>query len=175
MTRATLFLCALAAVAVGQLPLELQVKQLETLGNVRSIASGLRMYVQDYDDVYPYPQNPNSLKVALDPYIKDRAAWKTTNPAKGAEIRFNMALAGVAGTSIERPQETVSFYESKSWPDRSTAVGYADGSAKLLNAIEWGRGARSLTLQLPRVAEPLPKNYGRGWRDERPKRKDSGR
>jgi len=170
-TKPVLALAVVAAVAAAsaaalQRPMseEARINQITSLANVKQVTLGLLMYAQDADEVLPYPKSPKALHYAIYPYVKDAAAFKSAN--EKTEIRFNSALGGVKLKDIPEPPKTVVFYETKNWSDGRRAVGFADGSARLVPAIEWGRLAMSLLLRIPRTAEPLPADYGKGWNPE---------
>jgi len=134
--------------------------QAETVSNLKQVALGTIMYTSDYDDVYPWAQSTKAVKYVTAPYLKNDAIWATFNP-NGGEILFNMALGGASCTSLENPAQTVLFYESKTWPNGTRVVAYADGHVKVEDAQQWARVSKTLTAKFPKTAKrPLPLNYG---------------
>lgn len=142
-------------------PSQIAAKRAATLSNMKQISLGLIMYASDYDDVLPYAQGTEAVKYVTYPYIKNVQIWKTYNP-NGGDIRFNMCLAGADFADIERPAETVMFYESKQWPDGTRCVAFTDGHVKMLDPNVWMNAASTLSLKLKKKAKPLPLNYGIG-------------
>lgn len=161
---------AIVAVAAAQeklTPLDLQILQIETRTNLKEVTTAVLLYSGDYDNVTPNVHNLDSLKFVTYPYLKDKASWISKNP-KPAEFRYNPAIAGVAIPSVPEPEKIVMFYESQTWPDKTRAVSFLDGSSQSLGAIDWGKRAGSLLKKFPKLAEPLPKSYGEQWRKQNP-------
>ena len=154
------------AFAARQTPIENEVKQVETLVNLRGAAAAINLYTADYDGVYPYPHDMKGLKWVVLPYSKDTSIWKTLNPKKG-EVRFNMSLGGVARIDIKEPEKAVLLYESNQWPNRQRAVAFPDGGGRLLNPVQWGQHALSLASRIERKAERLPASLGKNWKEEK--------
>ena len=122
---------------------EFKSAQSETLNNVKQIGLGLIMYCNDYDDVFPYVQDTNSVKPLIEPYLKNKSLWHSDN-SKGGRILFNMGVAGVTSSSIELPAESVLLFESDPWEDGRRAVCFCDGHAKLVTDLEWKLLSRRL-------------------------------
>ncbi len=131
----------------------------QTLSNAKQVALSLMMYAADYDDVYPYAQWTKTVKEVTLPYLKNGDIWKSANP-KGGEFFFNMALAGVTGSTIVNPSETVMLYESEEWPNGGRVIAYADGHAKFVKEDAIGVIRRSQALKMKRVGKPLPTGGG---------------
>ncbi len=132
-----------------------------TVGNIKQVGLALLMYATDYDDVYPWAQNTLTVKGVTYPYVMNRSVWRTHNPS-GGEFLFNLSIGGVEFSTIPRPAKTVAFHESKPWPDSKRCVGYADGSARVVDAPTWASDSKSLLLKLKRKAKrPLPANWGK--------------
>lgn len=164
---------ALGLVAWQQAPIENELKQAETLIGVRAVANAVNMYAADFDGIYPNPYDLNGLKVVVAPYVEEKGFWKTSNPLK-SEIRFNLSLGGVAKADVKEPEKTLLIYESNPWPNRQRPVAFVDGSARLVNPIQFGQSARTLATRLERKAEQLPKDLGKLWKEDKPaeKKKD---
>lgn len=131
----------------------------KTLSNFKQLALGMIMYSSDSDDVFPYVQDTKSALAVDMPYLKNREVMKSYNP--GSEVRFNMAVAGVAASAIAAPADTPLYYESAAWPDGKRCVAFCDGHVKLVDPTEWERLQAALHLKMPRSGKPLPPFY---WR-----------
>lgn len=134
-------------------------KETSSLSNLKQIALASIMYANDYDDLLPYVQSTKSMQWVTTPYLKNNSVWTNPNPA-GGQYLLNMSLAGVNLSGIDKPAETILFYESTPWEDGRRGVAYADGHAKRLTADEWTRAQATLHLKLTRKGKPLPANYG---------------
>lgn len=146
-----------------QLPVPMQVQQLDAVVNVKTLATAMNLYASDADGIYPNVENIKSLKVVTLPYVKDKKAWKTENPK--SEIRFNFSVGGMLTEAIPEPDKTTMFYESKTWPDARRAVSFVSGKAGLLTPSEWATAALTLALLKPKAAKPLPATLGSTWKD----------
>ncbi|MCW5942302.1 MAG: hypothetical protein KIS66_08725 [Fimbriimonadaceae bacterium] len=129
-------------------------KEAVALSNLKQIALGFMLYAGDHDDAFPYVQSTASAFRQVQPYLKNEEILKTPNPS-GGRILFNMAMAGVASTSVESAAETVLLYEDTPWPDGKRTVAFVDGSAKRLDEAEWQAVAGTLKLRLKRVGKPI--------------------
>lgn len=125
-----------------------------TLSNLKQIGTGLIILLTDNDDVFPYVQSTPQLFKFLEPYTKNQELFKTKNPM-GGEFRFNMSLAGVSATDIEKPAETPMFFESEAWPDGKRGVCFTDSHAKFVTKEEWDKMQPLLKLSLKRHGKPI--------------------
>jgi hypothetical protein len=168
-----LAVAAFGLVAWQQAPIENDLKQAETLIGVRALAGAVNMYAADFDGIYPNPHDLNGLKVVVAPYVEEKGFWKTLNPSK-SELRFNLSLGGVAKADVKEPEKTLLIYESNPWPNRQRPVAFVDGSARLVNPVQFGQVAITLATRLERKAQPLPKELGKLWKEDKPveKKKD---
>lgn len=133
-----------------------QNNQKQTFSNIKQIALATMLYASDYDDVTPYVQNTKTVQTVTAPYVKNMDVWKTLNP-NGGRILFNIALGGVATSSIPAPAEAIMYYESNPWPDGRRCVAFADGHAKIVDEPEWLRLKVTLITKYKRTAaRPLP-------------------
>ena len=135
--------------------------QAETLANMKNIAAAMSMYTSDYDDLFPGAQSTKAVQYVTFPYCKNNDVWKTKNP-NGGRILFNMSLSAVSMSALERPDETVMFYEERAWPDGTRSVAFADSHVRLVAAEEWKEVEKTLHLSLKKSAQLLPMNYGDG-------------
>lgn len=162
-----LVIAATGLVAWQQAPVELDLKQAETLIGVRALASAMNMYAADFDGIYPNTEDQNGVKVVVQPYVEEKGFWKTLNPQK-SDIRFNLSLGGVQKSDVKEPEKTLLIYELNPWPNRQRPVSFVDGSARLVNSVQFLGVAKSLATKLERKAEPLPKSLGKLWKEEKP-------
>lgn len=168
-----LALATVGLVAWQQAPIDTDLKQAETLIGVRALATAMNMYAADADGIYPNPYDMNGLKVVVSPYVEEKGFWKTLNPTK-SELRFNLSMGGVAKADVKEPEKTLLIYESNPWPNRQRPVAFVDGSARLVNPVQFGQVAMSLATRLERKAQLLPKDLGKQWKEDKPveKKKD---
>jgi hypothetical protein len=140
-------------------PQEQSGTQEKALSNAKQIGLGLLMYCADYDDVTPYAQSTATAQWVTLPYLKSLDLWDTGNP-NGSRFLLNMAIAGASLLDVERPADTVMYYESAPWPDRRRVVVFTDGHAKVLTQEEWETASQTLRLKVKKSAKPLPADYG---------------
>jgi hypothetical protein len=157
----------MVAAVAQQSPIDTELKQAETLIGVRALAGAVNMYAADFDGIYPNPHDLNGLKVVVAPYVEEKSFWKTLNPSK-SELRFNLSLGGVQKSDVKEPEKTLLIYESNPWPNRQRPVAFVDGSARMVNPIQFGQLAMSLATRLERKAEMLPKDLGKQWKEDKP-------
>lgn len=138
-------------------PTGTQAERTATLSNIKQAGLALMIFLADYDDIFPYVQSSPQLFTFLQPYAKNMEVFKTKNPMGGA-FRFNMSLAGVNSTDIEKPAEVPMIYESEAWADGKRCVCYADSHAKVVSAEEWQKLQPMLNLKLKRIGKPIPPN-----------------
>jgi prepilin-type processing-associated H-X9-DG protein len=109
-------------------------QKVSCLSNVKQIALGAMMFVQDEDGVFKL--KAASYKKSLMPYIKNEAIFKCPADKSGVtSYSFNASLAGVPMSRIKSPAETVMIYEGRNGKldfrhGGEAAVGFADGHCK---------------------------------------------
>ena len=128
----------------------------KTLSNAKQLAVAYVILLADYDDVAPYVQGTDQLFRVMRPYLKTTEFTKTLNP-KGRFL-YNMALAGANQNSLEKPMDTVVFYETEPWPDGKRVVAFADTHVRIVDADKWKTLQPSLNLKLKKVAKPMKPN-----------------
>jgi hypothetical protein len=134
----------------------------QALSNIKQLATGMAIYMADYDDELPYAQSTAAVAYVTYPYIKSLDLWKSPNP-NGGRILFNMALAGSNATAVEEPSNTILFYDSQPWPDGRRLVAMVDTSARFVDAETWATLSETLKLRLPKRGQPFPPDYGLDW------------
>ena len=127
-------------------------------GRIKVIALGTALYVQDYDDLFPYPAK--SYSVAISPYIKNLDYFKSPAAEPGETLSYSMNrnLEGVALSLVKEPMKTVLLYEGKNQRpayrfEGRTAIAFVDGNAKLATEAEVKAYVWSDKAWLP--AEPV--------------------
>ncbi len=113
-------------------------KKTSCLSNIKQIALGMLLYMNDHDD--KFPKTTVGLETVLNPYLKNNQLWKCPeDTGTGPSYAFNPALAGKNATAIEQPAMTVMAYEGKegklAYRHRGmAAVAFTDGHAKMFTA-----------------------------------------
>lgn len=115
------------------------------LSNVKQLCTGALMFLEDYNEVFKL--KAATYQKSLLPYVKNETLlFKCPADKSGnASYAFNAYLAGVALAKIRTPATMVLIYEGANGKlnfrhGGRAAVGFADGHAKLVNAV----GAKQL-------------------------------
>ena len=119
----------------------------QTVENAKQIAVGVAIYSSDYDDKLPRGEDTATVRKVTMPYLKNLQVWNTMNPAR-SKFNFNMAITGVSASAIERPAETILFYESAAWDDGKRVVAFVDSHVQIVDEATWNRIKGSLLLKL---------------------------
>ena len=129
------------------------------LNRAKMLGLGTLMYVNDYDDVYPYVRQSASLSKIVYPYMKDVESFKS--PTKGGSFQFNLNLGGVLSSKVDTPASVPMWIESVPDKKASIAVAYADGHAKLVSPADIPTIKKAAARKFPRekTSLPLPFNY----------------
>lgn len=130
------------------------------IDNAKSLASAMLLYAQDYDGVFPYVQSTRGAEYVLYPYVKGTTIYKTQNPMRAGDFRFNMALAGVSMSQVTNAAEVPLFYDPSPWPDGTYLVSFADSHARFMTADQWSLSKRYLQIKLKKTGTPLPATLG---------------
>jgi prepilin-type processing-associated H-X9-DG protein len=117
--------------------------QAASTSNAKQIATGLMMYVQDYDQVFV----PNAAKYAeaIMPYMKNRAALTSPlDPPGTVSYKFNPQLAGKSMAAVKNPANMVMLFEGEYKKplfryEGRAVIGFADGHVKLVTPQEAAR------------------------------------
>lgn len=115
-------------------------KAASCLSNVKQVALGVLMYVEDYDEMTP--RKGVSYTELVYPYVKNRQVFTCPLSPKGTiSYTFNSGVAGISLALIDEPAKTVMVYEGKDGKldykhDGEAAVGFMDGHTKLIKAEE---------------------------------------
>src|SRR5207244_2572565 len=108
------------------------------ISNVKQICAGAMMLMVDNDETFKL--KAETYKQSLMPYIRNEAVFKCpADRGSGASYSFNANLAGLNLAKVVAPAETVLIYEGKNGKlnfrhEGKAVVGFADGSAKLIDA-----------------------------------------
>jgi hypothetical protein len=109
------------------------------LQNLKAIGVALLAYAQDGDKTLPPMKDNDATRKALEPYCKIKDAFNNG-------YLPNPSLSGRKLADIEKPGETVAFYETK--PNNDTrAVLYLDGRCERIAETKWG--ALKKSSQIP--------------------------
>lgn len=104
------------------------------LSNLKQIALGIMMYLNDHDDRFSIKQA--TLKASLNPYIKSDKVWVGPD-GKPLDVRLNPALVGKAMSSVPEPANcvllTIGPKENLRYFQDRTVVAYVDGHVKLVS------------------------------------------
>ncbi len=106
----------------------------ECQSNLKQMALGVLMYVQDYDERYPPMKIPAQVQNRIYPYVKNRNIFKC--PTTGADYLPNPALNYIMLNAIKAPAQLMMFRDAKPHTTASGKPGwnaaYADGHVKLV-------------------------------------------
>ncbi|MCW3052784.1 MAG: hypothetical protein JWN14_1954 [Chthonomonadales bacterium] len=134
------------------------------VSNVKQIALGVMVYVQDYDEVTP--RKNASYVDQIDAYIKNREIFTCPlDPAGTISYTFNSGVAGIPLSAIASPAKTVMLYEGKAGKldyrhDGKAVVGFMDGHVKQIGSDE--AAGLIWTVKAPKpVAKPAKKKTKR--------------
>jgi len=124
-----------------------------SLSNIKQASTAMMIYQADYDDLFPYVESSQYVKQVLHPYTKNTEIFKSHNPNRSGDFRYNVALGGILATEIENISRTVLFYDPTPWPDGMYLVSFTDSSSKFVSADEWS--------QLQTMMRPKAKRHGK--------------
>ena len=111
----------------------LQAEQTVSTSNLRQLATGILMYAQDHDGLFP---PANRIWAVLKEYGVDERI--TTHPRTKQPYRYNVAIAAAALTEIEHPAQMVLAYEDGDpWGNGQRIVAFCDGHVETLTAEAW--------------------------------------
>ena len=149
------YVAALAKFDAEGSPVHSPAQATASLSNAKQLAVGLLIYMADYDDILPYVNSTATVKEVVRPYLKNDAIWKTNNPSRPGEFRFNMALSGVNSVTIENPAAVPLVFDPHPFPDGRYTVAFADGHAKRVSEQEWRDLQPMFKLKLKRHGKPI--------------------
>jgi hypothetical protein len=112
-----------------------------TVSNVKQVATGVMMYLADYDDTFSLTDK--TLVAKLQPYLKNTAVF--TSPAdQGTQvsIHFNDQLTGRVRKTVENPERLIMLYDGKDGQPLfryggRASIATADGAARLVTREEY--------------------------------------
>ncbi len=113
----------------------LKAQEASSVSNLKQVALGALMYMQDYDEALPPMKDAASAKKALYPYVKNEAIFK--DPRTGESYHVNPGASRKHLATIEIPAEFVLFYEAAPASDGTRAVAFADGHVKRISETDW--------------------------------------
>jgi prepilin-type processing-associated H-X9-DG protein len=118
----------------------LKAQETSSVSNLKQVALGTLMYVQDWDERLPPMRDAATMKKAVMPYVKNEAIFK--DPRTGEPYRVNPAASRKSLAQVAAPEQFVLFYESTPSHDNKRAVAYLDGHVKRLDPAEWEMAKR---------------------------------
>jgi hypothetical protein len=98
------------------------------LSNVKQVALGLILYVNDYDDKLPSMADFPKFQDVLMPYIKSAALF--LDPTSKQPLVPNLELSYKKLTPIQKPDNVVLVYSPIIEKDGTRGIGFADGHAR---------------------------------------------
>jgi prepilin-type processing-associated H-X9-DG protein len=113
----------------------LKARETSSVSNLKQIAIAVLMYTQDYDENFPPMSSAASAEKALLPYIKNKDVF--VSPLTGEPYRPNPALSRKSLAALEKPAETVLYYEASPAQDKTRGVAFVDGHVRRIPEIEW--------------------------------------
>jgi len=148
------------AMALGKL----KAMAISSLSNGKQLGTALMMYIQDYDEIMPYPAK--DYKNMIYPYVKDLKVFHSpaAPPDEKVSYTFNKNLEGIPQASIASPAETVMLYEGTGAKpeyryEGKTVITFADGHAKLMTSAEVAKltwSNKNWTRPIAEVTKPKP-------------------
>ena len=136
------------AAATADARLAAQARQQATatssLNNLKQLAVGLGMYIQDNDERFPPMQDPDTVRSQLNPYIKNSEVF--IQPGTGAPYAANRSLSLKSMFQITRPADTAAFWEEKPGADGQRGASFVDGQVRRVPQTEWPATLRASTL-----------------------------
>jgi hypothetical protein len=94
----------------------------ESVQNAKSIAQGLLLYTQDWDEVFPPSQTLAQFQKAIAPYVHDRHAL--TCPLSGKPFQLNPQLKGETLAAIADYGTTPAIWDTPTKPNNRSVIGY---------------------------------------------------
>lgn len=103
---------------------------LAVLANARQVGLAMIQYAQDYDEKLPPLGDAPQVRTLLLPYTRNADVF--FSPATGLPFVFDSKFSGASLYDIPFPAQTVLFSDAVPTDDGYSAVGFADGQARLL-------------------------------------------
>jgi len=130
-----------------------------SLSHARLAANGTEMYINDFDDLFPYVHQTESAVEVLLPYTRDRTVFQS--PFAGAKFEFNLNIGGVGSASIKEPSSIPMWLESLPDSTDRFSTAFVDGHAKQIQGSYRPQIVESATkhFERPKGSEPLPLDY----------------
>jgi hypothetical protein len=120
---------------------EAEERKTRSVSNLKQLALGVLMYVQDYDEVLPPMQTPEKAQEVIQPYVKNLETFR--DPVTGAAYIPNPTLSQKKVAHIANPADFVLYFEPKPAPDGTRGVAFLDGSVKRIKEEDWPRHVRA--------------------------------
>lgn len=130
--------------------------------NMRQLATGIAIYLADYDDVMPAAADTYTLFAIVSPYFKQPSLTLSMNP-NGGRILYNTNLANVNSTAIEEPSNTPMLWDSLPWPDGKHLVAFTDSSVRFIDEAKWQSLAKYFKPMWGRINKFVPATDGQRY------------
>ncbi|MDR3689106.1 MAG: zinc-ribbon domain-containing protein [Fimbriimonas sp.] len=128
------------------------------LSNSKQAALAMKMYANDFDDLFPYVQNTPSAIDVLQHYVSTRTIFNS--PIEGGTFEFNLNIAGVKSSDIPLqasvPMWTERIPDAKIRP----AVSFVDGHARLITPGMLPELEKAAAQRFPRPKNSKPIGVG---------------
>lgn len=102
--------------------------------HMKKALKALQMYLQEWDNMFPPATTAQKLSDALQPYAADK--YVLTCPVTRKEYKTNPHITWRPASMYPKLGEVVVIYDAIPHKDKRYAVGYADGSVKLVTEKE---------------------------------------
>lgn len=102
--------------------------------HIKKALKAVQMYLQDWDEMFPPATTAPKLAEALQPYAADK--YVLTCPVTRKEYRTNPHITWRPKSMYPKLGEVVVLYDAVPHKDKRYAVGFADGSVKIVTEKE---------------------------------------
>ena len=105
-----------------------QEQERQCLSNLKQMATGMMMYVQDYDEKFPPMKSAAQVQNRLRPYVKREPAFFC--PVTKKPYQPIKALSGKSLATIKEPASIPALFDAVPHPNGREFTAYADGHVK---------------------------------------------
>jgi hypothetical protein len=102
--------------------------------HMKKALTAVKMYLQDWDNMFPPATTAQKLSEALQPYAADK--YVLTCPVTRKEYKTNPHITWRPASMYPKLSEVVVLYDAVPHKDKKYLVGYADGSVKAVTEKE---------------------------------------
>lgn len=123
------------SVTIDELTDQLKAASTTPDNNLKRLALGVMMYLQDYDEVFPPMKSAAALKKSVKPYVKNERIF--VQPDTKQPYLPNPRLARKELAKVKSPAKMAMLYEASPAPDGTRGVAFADGHVKRIPETDW--------------------------------------